>query len=90
MSAAEALDRALLGLAEDGARPRCAEPGGHELWTSDDPDDRAHAVTLCRGCPIAARCLDAAIELKVTHGVWGGRDLSPDPPVGVGFARVVE
>ncbi|REF30638.1 WhiB family transcriptional regulator [Calidifontibacter indicus] len=76
MTAAERLDRALLGLAEDGKRPRCAEPGGHELWTSDDPEDRATAVRWCRGCPVLTECADAAAELDATWGVWAGVDRS--------------
>lgn len=76
MSATQALDRALLGLAEDGRRPRCAEPGGFEIWCSDDPEDRATAARWCRGCPITQQCHAAAVEMKVSHGVWGGSDFS--------------
>lgn len=43
------------------------------------PDDRslgeiAEAKRVCAGCPLATRdaCLERAIDLGDTHGVWGG------------------
>ena len=62
MSAHEALDRALLDLAADGRRPRCAEPEDHLWWTSEDRDERARAARLCTGCPVLRLCAVAAEE----------------------------
>lgn len=74
----QALTRALLALAEDRRRPRCAEPGGHHLWTSEDPEDRQQASAWCAGCPITGPCLDAAVDNRDTWGVRAGFDLG-DP-----------
>ena len=79
MTAAEQLTRALVVLATEGRRPRCGEFGGHELWTSDDADDRAQAVRWCAGCRVLLECGAAAAEQGETHGVWGGRDRTPPP-----------
>jgi WhiB family redox-sensing transcriptional regulator len=32
--------------------------------------DRARRI--CKGCPVAERCLDYALEERIDHGVWGG------------------
>lgn len=80
MTAAEDLTRALLGMAERGARPRCGDGDTSYAWTSDDPEARALAVTWCQSCPLTALCWDAAAEGHVTWGVWAGRDCA-EPPV---------
>ena len=74
MTARDALDRALLDLAADGHRPRCGEPGDHELWTSEDRDDRRRAAELCTRCPVLSACAEAAEELDERHHVWAGQD----------------
>ncbi len=74
MTAAEALTRRLIDLATEGRRPRCGEPGSHDLWLSDDADDRAQAVRWCVGCPVLVECGAAADEQGEKHHVWGGRD----------------
>jgi WhiB family redox-sensing transcriptional regulator len=30
------------------------------------------ARKICRGCPVAATCLEYALENRIDHGVWGG------------------
>ncbi len=30
------------------------------------------AKRICAGCAVTAECLDAAIERRETHGIWGG------------------
>jgi WhiB family redox-sensing transcriptional regulator len=30
------------------------------------------AKSICRGCPVTARCLDYALRTQEPHGVWGG------------------
>lgn len=65
MTAAEQLTRALVELATQGRRPRCGEPGGHELW--------------CTGCPVLVECGAAADEHDERFGVFGGTDRTPSP-----------
>ena len=36
-----------------------------------DPCDKARAV--CAVCPVSAECLDYAITLGFTNGMWGGK-----------------
>ncbi len=79
MSAAETLTRRLVDLAAHGRRPRCGEPGGHELWCSDDADDRAQAARWCAGCVVLTECAAAADEQDERFGAWGGRDRTASP-----------
>ncbi|GAB3758775.1 hypothetical protein GCM10027599_26620 [Yimella radicis] len=74
MTAAEALTCALARLTDAGTLPRCGEPGAHELWLSEDAEDRAQAARWCAGCPVLAECAAAADELKACFGVWAARD----------------
>lgn len=30
------------------------------------------ARKICQDCPVAAPCLDYALEQRIDHGVWGG------------------
>lgn len=30
------------------------------------------AKKLCAGCPVMAQCLSFAVDVEVTHGIWGG------------------
>ncbi len=77
MTAAEQLTRHLVDLATQGRRPRCGEPGSHELWCSDDPTDRALAARWCAGCPVMVECSAAADEQGERFGVFGGVDRTP-------------
>jgi len=79
VTAAEELTRRLVDLAAQGRRPRCGEPGGHEMWCSDDATDRALAATWCLGCPVLVECGAAADEHDERFGVFGGRDRTPPP-----------
>ncbi|MEI6855638.1 MAG: WhiB family transcriptional regulator [Acidimicrobiaceae bacterium] len=39
----------------------------------EDRIEREHmAKRICAGCAVTAECLDAAIERRETHGIWGG------------------
>ena len=29
-------------------------------------------MTICRGCPVSAECLEWALETRVRYGIWGG------------------
>jgi len=43
-----------------------------ELFFSGDEADMEAATTICRGCPVAAECLEWALETRVRYGIWGG------------------
>jgi WhiB family redox-sensing transcriptional regulator len=35
--------------------------------------ESAHdAKAVCAACPVQEQCLDFAMRLRITHGVWGG------------------
>ncbi len=59
-------------------KPRCADGNGtlSGLFFSDDVIDIARAKSICARCPLAAGCLDGAIERAEPWGVWGGELLS--------------
>lgn len=78
MSARDRLDRALLDLAADGRRVRCAEPADHLWWTSEDSDERARAARLCQGCPVLQLC-GAAAEEDAEIFVYAGVDHGTKP-----------
>jgi WhiB family redox-sensing transcriptional regulator len=38
-----------------------------------EKDQREGAArALCRRCPVKQRCLDYALQVKETNGIWGG------------------
>ena len=78
MTARDALDRALLDLAAEGRRTRCAEPADHMWWTSEDADERARAARLCRGCPVLRQCAESAEEDDELF-IWAGIDHGTRP-----------
>jgi WhiB family transcriptional regulator, redox-sensing transcriptional regulator len=55
-------------------RARCADGHGTlmELFFSHDDFDVARAKAICSRCPLAATCLEGALQRKETCGVWGG------------------
>ena len=79
MTARDALDRALLDLAERGARPPCGHRWSGDLWLSDDAGDRRQAAVLCRPCPVLEACAAAGDEQREAFGVWGGVDRTKRP-----------
>lgn len=48
---------------------RGADPN---LFFSAEANEVAAAVTICRGCPVSAECLEWALETRVRYGIWGG------------------
>lgn len=43
------------------------------LETRDDKARReARAKAICGECPVAEPCLDYALRIRESHGVWGG------------------
>jgi WhiB family redox-sensing transcriptional regulator len=46
-----------------------------ELWfpaTTGTSKQRAHAVAICKQCPVRAQCLTYAVTRPELHGIWGG------------------
>jgi hypothetical protein len=73
-AASERLTRALRDLARLGILPHCADPSIGWMWLSEDAEDRARAVRLCRGCPTFHPCGEAASARRERFGVWSGQD----------------
>lgn len=43
-----------------------------DLFFSLDPDDVKSAKAICNKCIIMEECRQAAVEMEIEHGVWGG------------------
>ena len=58
----------------DWAKARCRDGNGTltHLFFSDDAIDTARAKAICSKCPLAAACLEGALERSEPWGVWGG------------------
>ena len=76
MSAATAIDAALLSMAHREQRTPC-QGRDAALWLSEDHTERAAAIPLCAGCELLTYCHEYATEIKVTFGVWAGTDRTP-------------
>lgn len=74
MTTSEALDVALIGMADRGDHPPCFGLPGH---VSDDPLERRLATQICDGCPVRELCAAVADERGESFGVWGGVDRTP-------------
>lgn len=70
----DVLNRALLVLSSRGERPRYGDPVTHEMWLSEDEDERAAAASWCEGCQVFAECSNAAEAAGEKFGVWAGVD----------------
>ena len=68
------LGERLQELTRDGRQVPCH---GSLLPISDEADDRATAAAWCPSCPALDACRAAGAHER--HGVWGGRDLTPEP-----------
>ncbi len=43
-----------------------------DLFFSDQVADINRAKAICANCPLAAQCLDGAVQRREPWGVWGG------------------
>ena len=50
---------------------RCRELAPETFFPSDG-SGVADAQRVCATCPVAAECLEYALEYRIEHGVWGG------------------
>jgi len=76
VSAAKAIDAALLNMAARDQRTPCQGRYAWQ-WLSEYYAWRAEAIPLCAGCDLLTYCHEYATELKVTFGVWAGIDRTP-------------
>jgi hypothetical protein len=76
MTAAQALNAALIELADAGRRTPC-QGRYRDNWTSDDPDERTEAARACLGCPIIELCSATAAESREHWHVWAATDRTP-------------
>ena len=49
---------------------RCAGTDPDALFVQGKAQRAAKVV--CKGCPVAERCLEYALAERIDHGVWGG------------------
>lgn len=68
----ESLRLALMSL--DRPVPCRAAP---QVWTSDDPAERAIASRACSDCPVITLCAEFARLNRETAHVWAGLDRTP-------------
>jgi len=66
--------QSLLDLFERPAWHRSAacRGAGPDLFFPERGDRPAQALAYCEGCPVRPQCLDSALEVASTPGVWGG------------------
>ena len=72
------LDEELIELvapAAEWAEAGCRDGTGQltDLFFSDEIPDILRAKQICSTCPVAAPCLEGALERREPWGVWGGQ-----------------
>jgi len=43
-----------------------------ELFFPEKGGPTRSAIAVCHGCPVAAQCLQLALDSNAEHGIWGG------------------
>lgn len=76
MSAVDTLHDRLAALTQAGRPPACLADPNRNAWISEREAEREYARHRCGGCPLTRECLAAAVELKVSAGVWSGRSIT--------------
>ena len=51
---------------------RAACKGETESFFSYDEEKEAHALAICKDCPVRQECLETALADRNLFGVWGG------------------
>lgn len=60
--------------AEPTWRQRAACRGANtEMFFPGQGESTREAKAVCARCPVAAQCLEYAIDAREVHGIWGGR-----------------
>lgn len=54
------------------ADAKCREYPANTFFPQDGHGVIA-AQRICAGCPVAAQCLNYALDYHMDHGVWGGK-----------------
>jgi WhiB family redox-sensing transcriptional regulator len=70
---AAAQDPIVTEVSWDEARCRDGAASMVGLFFSDEIEDIARAKAICTMCPLAAPCLEGALERQEPWGVWGGQ-----------------
>lgn len=60
----------------------CMTVNDADVFFPETADQLTVAQSLCAQCPVIATCLDQAVTLGVTDGVWGGQLFDRGRPVG--------
>lgn len=52
----------------------CRTHAQPDLWFPDDHDFAAgrEAIAICNTCPVRTDCLQHALRVNETYGIWGG------------------
>lgn len=71
------------------AKAACRGPHSSVFYPPDEKSERkdekrareARAKEICRTCPVKAPCLEFAISIRETNGIWGGLSESERKPM---------
>ncbi|MBV9096851.1 MAG: WhiB family transcriptional regulator [Frankiaceae bacterium] len=59
----------------------CTTVGDPDVFFPETAEQLAVAQSLCGRCPVTAACLEQALALGVSDGVWGGQLFERGRPV---------
>ena len=59
----------------------CTAVSDPDVFFPETTEQLAVAQSLCARCPVAATCLEQALTLGVSDGVWGGQLFERGRPV---------
>lgn len=69
----------MYGKGSDDWQDKAACAGRDDLDPmSQDEDDKAEMLRVCKACPVREECSAYADEKEVSSGIWGGIDRSVD------------
>lgn len=59
----------------------CTTVSDADVFFPERAEQLALAQALCKSCPVTATCLEQALTLGVSDGVWGGQLFERGRPV---------